>query len=157
MCHSIGVTTANSTIKYQKYKTVELSNQYQVAEHGSSKSQFYLAAEPAAYQSLTRLPGCRQPGARAPGDKSLHLANSTFYRDSSDPGSSQQVSRLAVSSTEEEGKTDQLDKVGGLRAVELEARHCRTTGCAFFGSPDTNHLCSKCFSQPNGLPQASRV
>ena len=143
-----------NTNRYQKYKTVEFGNQLQVAEHGSSKSQFYLAAEPAAYQSLTRLTGYRQPGARAPGDKSLHLANSTFYRD---PGSSHQVSRLAVSSTEEEGKTDQLDKVGGLRAVELEARHCRTTGCAFFGSPDTNHLCSKCFSQPKGLPQASRV
>ena len=140
-----------------QHQLQESKGRLQVAEHGSSKSQFYLAAEPAAYQSLTRLPGCRQPGARAPGDKSLHLPNSTFYRDSSDPGSSHQVSRLAVSSTEEEGKTDQPDKVGGLRTVGLEGQPCRTSGCAFFGSPDTNQLCSKCFSQPTRLPQASRV
>merc|ERR1719400_2300316 len=132
-----------------------------------SKSQFYLAADQAAYQSLARLPVCRQPGARAPGlsgappgasksEKSLHLGNSTFYQDSLDPGSRHQVTRLGVNS-DEQSKTDQLDKVGGLRTVGLEGQPCRTSGCAFFGRPDTNQLCSKFFSQPTRLPQASRV
>jgi len=132
-----------------------------------SKSQFYLAADQAAYQSLTRLPVCRQPGARAPGlsgappgasksEKSLHLGNSTFYQDSSEPSSRHQVTRLGVNA-DEQPKTDQLDKVGGLRTVGLEGQPCRTSGCAFFGRPDTNQLCSKCFSQPTRLPQASRV
>ena len=134
--------------------------------HSTGKSQFYLAADPAAYQSLTRLPTFRQPGACAPGstsvpgasnsEKSLHLGNSTFYQDSSNPGSRHQLTSLGVNA-EEQAKTDQLDKVGGLRTVGLEGQPCRTSGCAFFGRPDTNQLCSKCFSQPTRLAQASRV
>ena len=117
-----------------------------------SKSQFHLAAEPAAYQSLTKLPSL--PGQ----DKCLHLGNSTFYQDVSDPGCRHQATRLGVNAEEDRrSKTDQLDKAGGLRTVGLEGQPCRTSGCAFFGSPDTKHLCSKCFSQPTRLPQASRV
>ena len=137
-------------------------------QHASTKSQFYLAADPAAYQSLTKLPTCRQPGSRAsgasgvpgvPGDKSIHLGNSTFYQDLSDPSSRHQATRLGMNAEQEQeqSKTDQLDKVGGLRTVGLEGQPCRTSGCAFFGSPDTDQLCSKCFSQPTRLPQASRV
>ena len=143
----------------------------QGAEQAGTKSQFYLAAEPAAYQSLTKLPTCRLPGSSAPGapgapgvpgvpgDRCLHLGNSTFYQDSSDPGSRHQATRLGVNTEEERQRstTDQLDKAGGLRTVGLEGQPCRTSGCAFFGSPDTNQLCSKCFSHPSRLPQASRV
>ena len=142
----------------------ESKGRLQSAEQVGTKSQFYLAAEPAAYQSLTRLPTCRLPGSSAsgvpgvPGDKCLHLGNSTFYQDSSDPGSRHQAIRLGVNAEEDrQSTTDQLDKAGGLRTVGLEGQPCRTSGCAFFGSPDTNHLCSKCFSHPTRLPQASRV
>ena len=128
------------------------------------KSQFYLAAEPVAYQSLTKLPTCRQPGSRAPGvpgapgDKCVHLGNSTFYQDSTDPGSRNQATSLCLNGEEDgqRSRTDQPDS--GLRTVPLEGQPCRTSGCAFFGSPDTNQFCSKCFSQHTArLPQASRV
>ena len=145
----------------------ESKGRLQGGEQTGTKSQFYLAAEPAAYQSLTKLPTCRLPGSSVPGapgvpgvpgDRCLHLGNSTFYQDSSDPGSRHHATRLGVNTEEDrQSTTDQLDKVGGLRTVGLEGQPCRTSGCAFFGSPDTNQLCSKCFSHPSRLPQASRV
>ena len=50
------------------------------ALYGSGKSKFYVNADDSAYETVRQLPVCKHPTMRN-NDRSLYLANSTFYRD----------------------------------------------------------------------------
>ena len=52
------------------------------AVYGSGRSKFYVNNDDRSYETLKSLPHCRPPTLRT-GDKSLYLAHSTFYRDTS--------------------------------------------------------------------------
>ena len=52
------------------------------ALYGSGRSQFYVNTDDRSYETLKTIPHSRHPTMRS-ADKSLYLANSTFYRDHS--------------------------------------------------------------------------
>ena len=50
------------------------------ALYGSGRSKFYVNPDPASYETLQQLPSQKQPTVRNT-DRTLYLANSTFFRD----------------------------------------------------------------------------
>jgi hypothetical protein len=57
-----------------------LSSSTDAALYGSGRSKFYVNPDPASYESLQQVPSQKQPTVRNT-DRTLYLANSTFFRD----------------------------------------------------------------------------
>jgi len=56
----------------------------QGALYGSGKSKFYVNTDDRAYEGVRCLPSYKHATIKNPADKSIYLANSTFYRDKSE-------------------------------------------------------------------------
>ena len=135
------------------------------AQHGSGNSKFYVTADPATFEGLTRLSPCKQATLRSSGDRSLYLANSTFYQEGhivpvsrSSPSPPLTVPVEAPPCAPRRTRGSSGWREAGLVPAELpDARPCRSSGCTFYGSSDTQQYCSRCFREQQRVPQASRV
>lgn len=154
------------------------------ALYGSGNSQFYVNSDDASHQTLRHMAQCPQPGSRTQ-DKSLYLANSTFYRDHN-PGTVVPVSHndpmypivpvdpppyqvamppkppvrnLRKKSIKDDSVfTDSSNNDLRYKLVGLrEATPCQTKGCAFFGSFENNSYCSRCFRETQQILHAAKV
>ena len=152
------------------------------ALYGSGRSQFYVNTDERSHETLRNLQTSRHPAGRS-ADKSLYLANSTFYRDTSPalvvpvsphshhpgpvvPVDGGQPPKPPVRNFRKKGVSNYPAETTDFPHPNTtfnitdhlkEAKLCQTRGCSFFGSFENNSYCSKCFRDTQRVLQASKV
>ncbi|XP_049836557.1 OTU domain-containing protein 7B-like isoform X1 [Schistocerca gregaria] len=116
--------------------------------YGAGRSRFY--ATEMMRPSVETLPHQKAPGACANG-RTLFLAKSTFYDDEASHSYVAPSEIVSGRHTHVATLTSpQLPKAGHgveLPHVEKAGTPCRNNHCHFYGSPDSDHYCSRCYRE----------
>ncbi|CAO1421231.1 unnamed protein product [Diamesa hyperborea] len=130
-------------IKQMRNAVTDKTGKVSTPRYGTGNSRFYTQSDTESHDVIKRLPSVKRLNEL---DQTLYLSKSTFFNDLKPQHN---ILGLPVTSPTSISPT-QFDSQGTSSLPVVHDRtsysstECRTRGCSFYGSQNTNYYCSKC-------------